>query len=1018
MTDDHDEEAAGVPMRSERVDSEAHVTESGRHITNRNVVPRGTGDSGLLRRPAGHAGHAEMTHDAFDVVTPATPQPHAIDAFEVVTPAAVPAPVLPASHRTRTGFLPGMQMPPAASPPVAGVPVASAAWQPAAGRPARAASPDGARAAASEPAAGEAERLATERTRKPRPASELAHAPVALDRALRIIAIVAVFGLGAAGLAQPTSVLRGGIAWLAFLFFVLAGWGTITVRVARVADPDAGQRAALGIAGYLAVAGPLVALGVLSRPVILFLICIGFAGFAWREATAKLALWHRIRDGLMLVRGNPALGALIVVVVGFACVRLVGAVALLDRNPWDDDLAYTPLVKRLLDTGNLIEPFSFRRLASYGGQNVLQVLGAARGSLANVHLVDRGLGLGLLLLVTTGYARERRTQPVWLALIVLVVLLLPETAINTASYWIGAVGFFALYRCVAREQWALVGLTGAAICTLRQNFLVPVVALVAIVLVGRLITLARTMPRREAWLYDRLAWARVTAVALTVIVWWWIAAYRSSHTFLFPMFDGTWNHALSITPAFTTWTDELAFLVTCCFETAPFAVLPILAVVLAFVTDRRLGRPLSSLVLASLLGIGFLVHGLVGSEALHVWRYGFGFIAVLVVVLVLELGADDDARVSLAPLGRWIVLAALVLQLALGRGPLVKQVLALFGDIREAAAIDRQGDPSARAEQRRYTAMQAAMPVGARVLVMLDEPALLDFRRNQIANLDTPGFASPGTQLPMFAGAEPLRAYLVAEGYRYAAFVRSERSRYFFRRVFWVERMFTDIELLQTMSAYTLDAIDSFSELATTTPRLYDADGLVVLDLAHPTRPASTRVVAGDEPTRRGAWVRALADREGAHAAWSLNTRADLRFEDGVGTLRYTDDSIDDPQWYEISHARSAATGPGKPIRPAQRRVHLRVRGTTDMRLTLRAAVALNTVFTHPRLDVSLDGELVASSVADAAGRYAVDLVVPRARLAGGWRDLYLVFSSVADPATDVRDLRIARLESVEWAPP
>jgi hypothetical protein len=841
---------------------------------------------------------------------------------------------------------------------------------------------------------------------------------VALDRALRIVAIVAVFGLGAAGLAQPTSVLRGGIAWLAFLFFVLAGWGTIVVRVARAADPDAGQRTALGIAGYLAVAGPLVALGVLSRPVILFLICIGFAGFAWREATAKLALWHRIRDGLVFVRGNPAIGAFVIVLILLASVRLIGAVAALDRNPWDDDLAYTPLIKRLLDAGNLVEPFSFRRLGAYGGQTVLQALGAARGSLANVHLVDRGLGLGVVLLLTTGYARERRTQPVWLALIALVVLLVPETAINTASYWIGAVGFFALYRCVVREQWALVGLTGAAICTLRQNFLVPVVALVAIVLVGRLITLARTMPAREAWMQDRLAWIRTSAIALAVIVPWWIAAYRSSHTFLFPMVDGTWNHALALTPAVTTWTDELAFFVTCSLEPTPFAVLPVLAVVLAFLADRRLGRPLSALVVASLLGFAFLVHGLLGTEAFHLWRYAFGFTTALVIALVIELGADDEARVSLAPLGRWIVLAALVLQLALGRGPLVKQVIALLGDLREAAAIDRQGDPSARAEQRRYAAMQAALPAGARVVVMLDEPALLDFRRNAIANLDCPGFASPGPQLPMFAGAEPLRAYLVAAGYRYAAFVRSERSRYFFRRMFWIARMFTDIELFQVMSAYTIDAIDSFAELATTTPRLYDADGLVVLDLAQPTRPAGTRVVRGDEPTRRGAWVRALADREGVHDAWSLNTRADLRFEDGVGTLRYTDDSVDDPQWYEISHARSTPTGPGTAIRPVQRRVHLRVRGTTDMRLTLRAAVALNTVFTHPRLDVSLDGELLASSVADPAGRYAVDVVVPRARLAGGWRDLYLVFSSVADPATDVRDLRIARLESVEWAPP
>ena len=1165
MTDDRDDETAGVPVRSERVDSGAHVTESGRHVTNRNVVPRG--DSGLLRRPTAPDVPPDAfdsvtpvlpvpleapSRDSFDVITPIQPPPQAVDSFDAMTPPPPAAPLgddpalgntapgpspragergpeaapvapahgLPASRRTPTGFLPGMQMPRAgadliaripalrvggAEGPAAGTPPTSAASEaasratdpagaaaspapepsprrspvraashgahavasppphaasdgvPAAPDPRRGsgrvasegtpATPDprqgsgrvasdgvpeprhGAGRAASPPAgirggraasehASEQDRLATERTRKPRPVSEYAHAPVALDRALRVVAIVAVFGLGAAGLAQPTSVLRGGIAWLAFLFFVLAGWGTIVVRVARTADPDAGQRIALGIAGYLAVAGPLLALGILSRPVLLFLICIGFAGFAWREATARLALWHRIRDGLLAVRGNPAIGALVVAVVVLAAIRLVGAVAALDRNPWDDDVAYTPLVKRLLDAGDLIEPFSFRRLGAYGGQSVLQALGAARGSLSNIHLIDRGLGLGTVLLLAVGYARERRTEPLWLALVALVLLLLPETAINTASYWTGVVGFFALYRCIVREQWALVGLVGAATCTLRQNYLVIVVLFVAILLLGRLVTLARTMPRREAWAQERHVWAWIGGVALAMIVPWWIASFLSSHTFLFPMLDGTWNHALSLRPPAVTLAQELAYLIATCLESPPLVVIPLLAVVVAFTRDHRLGRPLSALVIASAVGLALLCHSFVGAESSNLWRYEFGAAATLLIVLGLELGAADDSHVALAPLGRWIVLAAFGLQIVVGRSAIPKQMVALFDDVREASALDRHGDPAARVEQRRYTAMQAAIPAGARVLVMLDDPAMLDYRRNRIASLDTPAYASPGAQLPTFRGAEPLRAYLVAEGYRYVAFVRSDRSHYFFHRGSWVARLFTDIEIYQIMGAYTVDAIDNLAELATTTPRLYDSDGLVVLDLAHPQRAASTRPSTGDEATRRSAWVKELADREGVHDAWSLATRADLRFEDGAGQLRFVDGAIDDPRWYDVTHPRAAPAARGTAILPMQRRVHLRVRGATDMRLRLRAAVALGSVFTHPRLDVSLDGELIGSAIADPAGKYQIEALVPRARLAGGWHDVYLVFSSVAEPERDIRDVRIARLESVEWTPP
>ncbi|HEX2692178.1 MAG TPA: hypothetical protein VHN14_36460 [Kofleriaceae bacterium] len=843
-----------------------------------------------------------------------------------------------------------------------------------------------------------------------------------LDRGLRIAGILGVLGLGAAGLALPSSVLFGGIAWLGCLFFVLIGWGTITARIARVGDLDAGLAAGLGAAGYLAIAGVLVAAGVLTRPVILGGLALGAAGFAWREVTAPVALWHHVRSGVRYVRRAPALGVLVAVLVLLACVRMLGAVAALDRNPWDDDLAYTPLIKRLLDTGNLIEPFSFRRLGAYGGQIALQALGAARGTLANVHLIDKGLGLAIALFAMTGYARERRTQPLWLALIALVVLLLPEAAINTASYWTGVAAFLVLYRVVVCEAWPLVGLVAAATCTLRQNFLSTVAVFLAAVLISRLVTLSRTRPFREAWQRERGGWALVVGVALGAIVPWWIAAYASNHTFLFPLIDGTWNHGLSLRPAVTTWPEELGFLVTCCLEPTPITVIPILALALPFVADRRLGRPLTALVIASTLGFGLLVHSFLGSEAFHLWRYAFGFATTLAIVLVLELGTEneraDEHAVELAPLGRWIVLGALVLQVVVGRGALPRQTLALINDIREAAAIDRRGDPNARAEQRRYRAMQAALPAGARVVVMLDDPALLDFGRNAIANLDTPGFASPEPQLPAFRGAEPLRAYLVAQGYRYAAFVRSERSRYFFRRPFWLWRLFNDAELFQIMSAYTIDAIESFTELATTTRVLYDEDGLVVLDLATPVRAATTRAARGDEAARRDTWVRELADREDLHDAWSLTTRGDLRFEDGTGALRYVDGSIDDPRWYEVTHLPPEPARRGKAILPLFRRVHLRVRGASDMRLALRAAIALNTVYTHPRLDLSLDGELLTSAVADATGRYAIDLTVPRDRLAGGWHDLYLVFSTIADPDKEIRDVRIARLESLEWSAP
>jgi hypothetical protein len=74
-------------------------------------------------------------------------------------------------------------------------------------------------------------------------------------------------------------------------------------------------------------------------------------------------------------------------------------------------------------------------------------------------------------------------------------------------------------------------------------------------------------------------------------------------------------------------------------------------------------------------------------------------------------------------------------------------------------------------------------------------------------------------------------------------------------------------------------------------------------------------------------------------------------------------------------------------------------------------------MYTRPRMDVALDGELLGSVIADERGGYTLDLQIPADRLAGGWRDLYLVFNSIAEPDGDNREPRVAVLESVEWSP-
>lgn len=800
--------------------------------------------------------------------------------------------------------------------------------------------------------------------------------PQSPDRPLRIITLLAVVILGAVGVLAKSSLLVGGLAWLGFLFFVLSGWGFLVIRAAKRADPEFAMRAMWGACGYLAVAGVFLAANVLSRPMVLGLIAIGVAGFAWRELTAPVASWSGFVTVIRRLYERPAISWFTVVLVGIAFVRIVGAVATRDRNPWDDDIAYTPMLKRLLDCGDLIEPFSFRRLGAYGGQTVLQALGGARGSLASVHLIDKGLCFGLALMLFAGHARAVRTQPVWAVIVALVVLLMPDTAVNTASYWSGVVVFVGLYRTVVDEDWLLAGLVGGAACTLRANYIVIAAVFIALALLSR---------RAE-----RRSWLVAAGVAAAVLVPYWIAGYRSSGTFLFPVMEGTWNASVSLRATAASWTDELQFLLTCFIESQPIVILPPVFALIVFSTDARPTRPVVALLIASTLGFALMVHSFVGSDSNHLWRYAFAATLTLVVVFALELGAEK-APLRIAPAGSWVLLAALMLQLVVQREGLAQRFKTLLASIRDA----RHADPTAANQTTQYAALQTTAPAGARVAVMLDDAEYLDFRRNRIVHLDTPGYASPAPGLPMFAGPEPLRAYFLGQGIRYVAFVRSERSRAFYRRPFWIWRIHNDAEIFQLMSAYTLDMIESLAALATTSKVLHDVDGLVMLDLGD--APATVLRDERLEPARRAAYVRALADREGLHAQWSLNNRENVLFLDGTTAMAMLD-------------ART-------PVRWLYRRAHLRVRGATDMHLVARGKINVAATSTRPRIDVSLDGTPLTSALADENGAFTIDLVVSAARLGSSWRDLYVALDSIDDPPKDARERRAAHLTSLEWEP-
>src|SRR5256885_2182876 len=122
------------------------------------------------------------------------------------------------------------------------------------------------------------------------------------DRALRGVGIVVIVGLVVLSLVMLVLLFIGAIAWLVVLCFVRAVWGA---------------------AAYLAIAGPLVMVGVCSWLVVFVLVVFGFGGFVWCELVTLVLFWVRIRDGGRFVRAQPLLGYLALILGAVAVLHVL-----------------------------------------------------------------------------------------------------------------------------------------------------------------------------------------------------------------------------------------------------------------------------------------------------------------------------------------------------------------------------------------------------------------------------------------------------------------------------------------------------------------------------------------------------------------------------------------------------------------------------------------------------------------------------------------------------------------------
>lgn len=611
-------------------------------------------------------------------------------------------------------------------------------------------------------------------------------------------------------------------SWGLVIVAAFIGWGRVAHgALGREASdgPDWGLLAGWGMAASLIAGGLLAALGWVSASLLMALVIIGAVlavptiGQAAKDMTPKRWL-------LAILVAVPVL------------LHYAAAVHFHSTSCADDEIAYFPLIERLLQTGTLIDPFSMRRMGGYGGQTFLQALVAVTGNEDNAFLMDRGIAFIVSFGLIAGYFKRGQSggyliDPARAAIVFTIITLVPFPLLNSASHVTGLAMFLTLFRTLERVPapaqastrmlWLIAGIV-AATASLRAHYL----------LIGPAAVAAYSFLH---WLGDRrrikahvVSLVHVGVASAVFLVPWMELLYRSSGTFLYPLMRG--NHQ----PSFENYSaslgigEHLSFVADILLEPRMLVIM----VPLAMLAWYRHSRAALSLCLAAVTGMVVTTWIFTLSDIDNIHRYVAPVMNAALIATVIAFVHPQrqrrDGEKSVA-IGNTTAIVC------------VGVVMAVFAPaiiIRDTNSIIRHWDyrdlPEAKREQ--YIRMQASVPEGEKILTMVYHPFAFDYLRNEIFNIDVPGAASPDPGIPYFKGEVAFEAYLAKQEVGFIAFGNfDDPTGCLYNRPLWEFHRDGEVQAWRMGAAYYLDVMDNMEALAQNRDVVFSEGGFRVIRL-------------------------------------------------------------------------------------------------------------------------------------------------------------------------------------------
>ncbi len=576
--------------------------------------------------------------------------------------------------------------------------------------------------------------------------------------------------------------------WSLIIFVSFLGYGETLRRAlnrTEFNDLGWGLTSAWGMATTLAIGGLLMAFHLAITPILTAVVVLG----------AALGLFY----GVGSLVGGKVSRSTFRVPLSDLILYLLAAIAFASSIAWpnqidpnDDLICYLMLPRKILCTGTLIEPFSFQRAGTFGGQALLQALVMIVGAERNGHVPDRGIAMvmmfGLLVHATRGL---RGQQAVVRFLLLFAFWLVPVPRISTNGAITGGILFIGMLETLERafsvklRSWSAfipAGLLLAGACSIRPTF--------TVVAGGVLLALAL----RDLWggyrsrgLANAITpYATIGLVALAILIPFMMVLYASNGTPMVPPFSGF------VSKAFQTYSYQeplknisgaLAFFA------APeaLAMLALLSVA-AYYPVKRDSKPI---LWGTMLASGVILHRFSALAFLDLYRYLYPIFVPLAMWMLAALlqksaaenqqdPANEPIRVPIAASAA-ALLFFIITSSGQGSKELSEQITGLPDQMKEVKPFF---DPNLK---KAYDQLQGLVPEGEKILTMVDASYWLDYKRNPMFSINAVGGSSPPPGIPFEQGPDALTSYLKGLGIRYVIAVDFNNAVLLYTRKLWNE---------------------------------------------------------------------------------------------------------------------------------------------------------------------------------------------------------------------------------------